>query len=283
MWKTLTNLIWPLYCESCGAYDVHLCPDCKQELRGDIKPQQISKADGEVQVYAGVPYTGVSRALILGFKDHGREDYRKYIAYITQEIIRLMYENGEFKQQITVVPAPSSKQSFKQRGFLQTEVIAQFAVAALKQLGIRAKVQNILEQKAKRKQVNFGGADRQKNKTHAVRLRRKYRPRSLTFPCHPELVSGSSANYAESPNISASCEASLDQIDDISVASKRARSCMYDTASGQEAQKERNLDKSSLLVVDDICTTGSTLLECTKALLPISSGHVSALALACVL
>jgi predicted amidophosphoribosyltransferase len=102
-------------------------------------------------------------------------DMNKYIITLMQRTVESALEHidtSSAKGDILIVPAPSSWNSIKRRGMLQTEILAKAALDLLISKGYHAEISKVLKQKNKRKQVNFSGEERSENKRKSIRTTR---------------------------------------------------------------------------------------------------------------
>ncbi len=182
-------------CEICGKYlqeDTGLCIDCKS----NFPSFDIARAVG--------PYEGKIRIATKVFKFMGR----KYLAPKMGEMmaLKVMSEPG-FGHLDLIVPVPIAPNSFRERGFNQTDLLGR---QISKDLGIKMDNKII---------------KRVKDTPHQTELTKQERERNL-----------------------------LDAF---------------------EIRDAHKIKDKSILLVDDVYTTGSTIRECTRVLTEAGAGRVS--------
>ncbi|MDR1448233.1 MAG: hypothetical protein LBI63_04680 [Candidatus Ancillula sp.] len=171
MLKYLMRLIWPLNCAGCGECDVHLCKKCEEVIKTPTLRLVVDK-DCNYPIYAAFSYTAAIRRIMLAFKDGGRFDMLAYIRYAVRKMTSNLLTLNELKfENIGCVPAPSSFSSLKRRQMLQTGHLASAIVSQLRAEHVDAIELDILKQHTKKKQVNYSGEQRSKNKSGSVQLK----------------------------------------------------------------------------------------------------------------
>lgn len=184
--KKFLLLVCPLYCVSCLKPDITLCSQCFNKLNDEIKPQleKVQSVNNikEVPLVFSGKYADTWRDVILSYKDHGRADLLRIINLVVQVSFKLSQEainklakdtkNRNSQSRIVIIPAPSSKQSIKKRGFWQAEEIATCLAKQFMNKGIEAFVEKVLVQKNIKKQVSRSGQERAQNKRGKIKIRK---------------------------------------------------------------------------------------------------------------
>lgn len=105
----------PARCAGCGTWDTRLCERCRSLLDGPLS--EVIHADGaeDLPIHALAAYAGPVRALVLGWKNGGREDLAEvmheagqraaglWTAGLETSLVREVTQAGR----LLVVPAPS--------------------------------------------------------------------------------------------------------------------------------------------------------------------------------
>lgn len=121
--KFAVDIVFPVRCIGCGAYDMYLCPSCLARVR--IKND--SDMVGKVQVFSATDYgDGLIQKLLKIFK----YSFVKDLAGPLSEIVRVYIDNlpgslGLFAGNPILVPIPLHKRRLNWRGFNQSENLAQ--------------------------------------------------------------------------------------------------------------------------------------------------------------
>jgi len=124
MVRDTVSLIAPVECVGCGMPDKSLCGECAVSLRGTAIDVQlaISREFFGRPVRACAPYSGRSRAVVLGFKDHG---HHRIAPFLAQSLISLLDPLMSSNPDAVIVPVPSSPRGRLRRGIEPTLVLAQ--------------------------------------------------------------------------------------------------------------------------------------------------------------
>lgn len=108
-------MLVPLRCAGCGTWDTRLCPRCRHLLDGPLSEVLHADGAGDLPIHALATYRGPLRALVLGWKNGGREDLAEVMGEAGQHAAGLWSAGLESSlvQEVTkaggvlVVPAPS--------------------------------------------------------------------------------------------------------------------------------------------------------------------------------
>lgn len=112
-------LLFPTSCAGCDAPDETLCPACRMGLR----PTPIGRATSAevpVTVWSGTTFDGVVARVIRALKEDGRTPLAAELA----PALRLAAERAGFVDGVVVVAVPTSRSSFRRRGFHVVDLIA---------------------------------------------------------------------------------------------------------------------------------------------------------------
>lgn len=77
--REAARLVLPVSCAGCGRWDVALCPDCRSLLTGEPIAVEHADAAGDLDVSALAVYAGPVRPMVLGWKNGAREDLAAFI------------------------------------------------------------------------------------------------------------------------------------------------------------------------------------------------------------
>ena len=113
--QSAARVLVPARCAGCGAWETCLCPACRRLLAGPLSEVPHADGAGELPIHALAVYRGPLRALVLGWKNGGREDLTEVMREAGQRAGALWVQTLEPRavRQVAdaggllVVPAPS--------------------------------------------------------------------------------------------------------------------------------------------------------------------------------
>lgn len=217
IWSVL-DCLFPPFCCDCGKLGCEICPDCWKKIAvinqnlicpicGDISPQKtICASCGSntkpafFQMRSWGIYSGVLKKAIQRLKFERGFGVIPYLIPVCVEFISSLHISIDL-----IIPVPLSKKRLKERGYNQSDLIAN---SISKRLGMPYSLKSLTRIKSTRSQVGLNAMERAENVLNA-------------FEGNPELL------------------------------------------------KDR-----SVLLIDDITTTGSTINESSKALMTAGAKRV---------
>ncbi|WP_244960215.1 ComF family protein [Actinomyces faecalis] len=109
------SVLLPARCAGCGTWETRLCLQCRSLLAGPLAPVPQADGAGDLPVHALTSYTGPVRALVLGWKNGGREDLTQTMREAGERAGQLWPRTLEATtagqiarcSRLLVVPAPS--------------------------------------------------------------------------------------------------------------------------------------------------------------------------------
>jgi len=121
--RDTVSLIAPVECVGCGLPDTSLCGECASSLRGKAIDVQltVSRELFGRPVRACAPYSGRSRSVVLGFKDHG---HLRIAPFLAQGLVSLLDPLMVSHPDAVIVPIPSSPRGRLRRGIEPTALLA---------------------------------------------------------------------------------------------------------------------------------------------------------------
>ena len=202
------NIFFPKFCCGCGTLETYLCPRCYNTISLIALPLTLDLTERKIdEVYAVSHFEGTVRSLIHTLKYTGVRD-------VAHTIARFMYYVHTIETVDYITAVPLHEHRFAERGFNQSEEIAQELAHLLKK------------------------------KYLPVLIREKY----------------------------TQAQASLsDKIE----RQKNVANTFVFVESYTEA-----ITNKTILIIDDVCTTGSTLNECATVLKKAGADRVTGLVLA---
>lgn len=109
--------VLPVSCAGCDVPDVALCDDCRSALA----PTPLTGDLDGVPVHSGLVFDDVAARVIRAFKEDGRTGLAQSLAPA------LAAAAAASVPRVVLVPIPTSRASFRRRGFHVTELVAQRA------------------------------------------------------------------------------------------------------------------------------------------------------------
>lgn len=203
--EAILDLLFPPRCAGCDKVDVSWCAACQSELDSlPFPPPRQMGPDSPLQVVAATgPHNGKLQAAIWSLKF---ENGRTLAAPLGQRISRRLEALGWAVD--LIIPVPLSKKRLHQRGYNQSELMAQYIAASRSCLLIPQAIGRAIDT---RSQVGLNMQERKENMTGV-------------FRADSQIVAG-----------------------------------------------------KTILLIDDVCTTGATLEACAQAALEAGAAAVYAL------
>ena len=109
-------LLLPVDCAGCGAPDVPLCDDC----RDDLRPAPTRQVVAGVTVWSGLPFLGAPARVIRALKEEGRT---ALAAAVAPALAAAVAAHGR-DPAVILVPLPTSRAAMRRRGFRTVELVA---------------------------------------------------------------------------------------------------------------------------------------------------------------
>lgn len=112
-------LLMPIECAGCAAPDVGLCGECAAELRPTVTRRTLDAPGGAVALWSGLAFDGVVARVIRAIKEDGRTSLIAALTPALEEALARIDDADAI-----VVPLPTSRASFRQRGFRLPDLLA---------------------------------------------------------------------------------------------------------------------------------------------------------------
>lgn len=125
-------VVLPVECSGCGDPDRALCRTCHRALRP--RPQPVPDTGEGPAVWAALDYSGVTRAVLLAYKDRGRTDASGALAWaLRASVSAAIAESSPTARAggVVLVTIPSTRAAFRTRGYHPT-------AAVLRRAGLRS-------------------------------------------------------------------------------------------------------------------------------------------------
>ena len=124
-------LVLPVSCAGCDEPDAELCDAC----RGALRPHVQRRDDASAPVRAGLAFDGVAARVMRALKEDGRTALARDLApALAAALAALPGARGA-----VVVPVPTSRASFRRRGFRVAELVARRADVPVRRLLVTAR------------------------------------------------------------------------------------------------------------------------------------------------
>jgi ComF family protein len=111
-------VLFPVECAGCGAWDRGVCDACRGYLTPAVTVRDVAAGHAEerLPVWAGLPYDGVARSLILAFKAQQRMDAARVLAPALAEAVRAAAAAVGVSG-VEVVAVPGTRAGYRRRGY----------------------------------------------------------------------------------------------------------------------------------------------------------------------
>ncbi|PIV10428.1 MAG: hypothetical protein COS49_00585 [Candidatus Portnoybacteria bacterium CG03_land_8_20_14_0_80_41_10] len=261
MWKTLLDLFFPINCLGCGQAGQFICPACLKKIPLNQKalfgPDQARSLTGLV-VANDYGYPLVKEA-IYRYKYDLVKDLAEPLGWLMVQQLSVCLKISPEDTFLLAVPLHPKR--LRWRGFNQAELLAQ---VISRQLEIPL-AENILRRvKYRPSQVSVKGLRQKKdNIKDSFQL---FSESSRDVPCYKGLP------FRITPSPSAR----------MCPKGRPFKSVVKMNAPGRPfgGPEERDLKNKTIILVDDVSTTGTTLAECAKALKPLQPKEIWGLVIA---
>jgi ComF family protein len=111
-------VLLPVECAGCGADDRALCDSCRAALAPDLTVRDVG-----LPVWAGLRYEGVTRAVMLAFKEQGRVDAARALAPGLAAAVRAALAAAGPGSPVWLVPVPGTRAADRRRGYRPVRVL----------------------------------------------------------------------------------------------------------------------------------------------------------------
>lgn len=151
-------LLLPVVCAGCGEPDAVLCEPCTAALAPRVQRRWIDAPGGALVVWSGLRFEGVPARVVRALKEDGATPLARRLApALAAAAARLDAPDAVY------VPLPTSRASFRRRGFRVPDLIAGRA-------GLR--VERLLQPARRtRDQRGLDRGDRRRNVAHSLSAR----------------------------------------------------------------------------------------------------------------
>ncbi|MGN6744097.1 MAG: ComF family protein [Amnibacterium sp.] len=119
----LQALVLPVPCSGCGAIGPALCTGCRAALHP--RPALRHVGVPPLPAWSGLPYEGVTRAVLLAFKNEGRTEHAPPLAVALRAalVAALAMAPATAQPGIELVPMPATVRSSRDRGYDPVRVV----------------------------------------------------------------------------------------------------------------------------------------------------------------
>ena len=111
-------VLLPVECAGCGTWDRGVCDACRECLAPAVTVREVGARHPEEQlpVWAGLPYDGVARAVMLAFKAQQRMDAARVLAPALAEAVRAAATVVGISG-VELVAVPGTRAGYRRRGY----------------------------------------------------------------------------------------------------------------------------------------------------------------------
>lgn len=174
----LADLALARSCAGCGASGTRWCTACAPALCGPLVlrslggggvAEQPGQGERGLRVWSVATYDGTVRTALVAWKDHGRPDLTPFLAAALQRAAGRSVAELAAPESLVVVPAPSSSDARRQRGWHPVRDLARRTAMGLRRRGTPTRMLPVLRQaRGVRDQARLDAAERGANLTDAL-------------------------------------------------------------------------------------------------------------------
>ena len=227
--REIDYLLAPRGCAGCLQPDCVLCHACQQQLERWVERDFPSSLICLGALFSCARYQGPVRHAILTWKDHGDREVTQYFASaLARLILRTLHVAGVSPDNpLVLIPAPSSRSSLRERGWYPMRELCIQLAALLSSYGFHVHVCCALQQKRGSRKSVMSSVRQRQSKSRTYQINRRQ----------------------------------LQSVFDVKASSSPAVSSLLSSPSSCSSSRS-----PFVMVIDDICTTGSTVVGCIRSL-----------------
>ena len=243
MKKFILDLLFPINCLGCGQEGQFICPACFEQMPLNKKRSLkfSSSALTDLIIASDYDYPLVKQAIHRYKYDFVKDLAEPLGQLMVKRLNVILNDSEESFKNLLLIPVPLHKKRLRWRGFNQAELLAQ---KISQELRIPLVNNFLIRTKYRLPQVAIKSSqERKENIKHAFQLNPEIGTVTKDGPCSRVLAKQG-----------------------------RSERTVLDLIS--------NLKNRTIILVDDVCTTGATLEECALALRPLKPKQIWGLVIA---
>jgi ComF family protein len=159
-WLDALAVVLPVECAGCGAWDRGICSDCLAALEPAVTARELGQG---LRVWAGLPYDGVARSVMLALKAQQRVDAARALAPALAAAVYEALRSPGAARGVDAVAIPGTRAAYRRRGYDPVRLLMSRAGIAERRAFAAARPH--------RSQKQLGVDERDRNLRGAFRLR----------------------------------------------------------------------------------------------------------------
>lgn len=150
VWEGVKNLVFPVQCAGCGAWDTQLCEECGELVAGPILAKSLDDDRGlpATELLTLGEYDGELRNVILAAKHDPYRDLSEFLfaaghslgVGVGESLARYFPAGAALEEQVWVVPAPSSHERRRRKAEIVPVIAEGVARGLRRRLTTRVRV-----------------------------------------------------------------------------------------------------------------------------------------------
>lgn len=169
------DLFTGVCCAGCGTPGIRLCLACRVALTPRTRPCAPDPCPAAlleptiVTPWCSATYEGVSRRVLLQFKERGRDGLADVLSTLLAAAVAAAITDAPGREAWTIVPMTSRRPTVRERGYDGVLLLSRLAARRLRRAGHDVRVTRALRyRRVVADQAGLGATDRQRNLSGAL-------------------------------------------------------------------------------------------------------------------